>query len=671
MNLAQEHREDLRRSGLDDEAVKACEFESVRPHDFKGLKGVESAYRLPYFNLDGTRNCAERLKLFPPISDASGHKRKYHQAKDSSPSLYLPPLIDWKAVAADPSQAITITEGEKKSVALCQRDIKAIGLGGVWNWRVKLDSGDRLDIPTLDLFTWEGRRVEVVPDSDCWRKDKRNALLGLFWLAMVLVMRGAEVVFVILQDERGRKVGADDFIVSRQGDFLNQWPMLERIQLDDQRLAEVALWHQKLKAKQATQDAFRDRTADDLILTEAVGLYTVTSAMHALTLEFDNLHVRGTGVITELSVSVGSIALREHIDLNLKSDHAQTQLARNLHALCEYIPWKVLLPRACSLVLKRYRQGAPLLRLDKQTVCEPLSFVVNPLVLKRKPTVLFGHGGTGKSTLALTTGLLVSVGGSLAGMAAVKGRPLYLDWEDSEEVHTRRLHALQAAHPELGEGYVEYRRCVEPLARMTHELGRTLQREGTTYLIIDSLLAAAGGGSDAEATEQFFAALRMLDVATLIIGHVAKGPIDGQNTATIYGSVFNSNFARSTWELQIEQELGDDSAVLGLFHRKTNLTRKHHPIGLKVTQNEMGAHIHYEAHDLGDTAELEKSLPLASRIRNLLDSDGTPRTSKQISDELGVKLGTVKSCLSKGKKHKWSLIGEHGDKEALWTTIAS
>src|SRR6185312_10698626 len=133
--------------------------------------------------------------------------------------------------------------------------------------------------------------------------------------------------------------------------------------LDDRKLAKVAKWHQDWKAKQATQEAFRERTSDDLLLTEAVGLYTVKSAIHSLTLEFDNLHVRGTGVITELSVTVGSIALRENIDLNLKSDRAHTDLAKNLHVVLDNIPWKVLIPRACALVLKRFRQGAPIVRI--------------------------------------------------------------------------------------------------------------------------------------------------------------------------------------------------------------------------------------------------------------------------------------------------------------------
>lgn len=72
MSLAQEHREDLRKSGLNEDMITVCAFESVRPADIK-LKGVESAYRIPYFDLAGTRNCFEHLKLFPPLMDANGH----------------------------------------------------------------------------------------------------------------------------------------------------------------------------------------------------------------------------------------------------------------------------------------------------------------------------------------------------------------------------------------------------------------------------------------------------------------------------------------------------------------------------------------------------------------------------------------------------------------------
>lgn len=661
-SLAPEHLADLHKSGLTDETIVACGFESSRPTDLPH-HGVESAYEIPYFNLDGTKNCFRRLKVFPAQTDVSGHQQKYHQEKGTAPSLYLPPTITWKSIVDDVQQMVVITEGEKKATSLCQCGVPTIGVAGTWNWRQKLDSGDRLVIPTFDQFIWKGRRVELVPDSDCWRAEKHHALSGFYALAMELVLRGAEVVFVILQDVAGRKAGLDDWLVSRQADWQHQWPMLERIQLDEKRLAKVAKWWQDWKTKAATQEALRDRVADDLILTEAVGLYVVRSAAHALTFEFDNLHTHRSSVSAEVTVRVEGVELISQTDLSLKDPAKQTTLARNLQELCWSIGWRVLVPKACALVLKRFRQGAPILWVDEKTLVEQLSFVVNPLVMKNKPTVMFADGGQGKSTLAVMTTLLVTKGTSVAGFSGVKGRALYLDWEDDDSVFTRRHHAIQAAHPELRGEPVGYLACTQPLARMTQELSRRIQREGITYLVIDSLLKAAGGGSDAETTEQLFAALRILNTATLIIAHVPKPQANGPTTPTIYGSVFSSNFARSTWELKTEQEIGEDSAVIGLFHRKSNLTRKHAPLGIKVTQDKDTTVIRYESHDLTQTEEIKRGLPIPSQIRNLLD-DGVHRTAKRVANDLGLLVEKVKSPLSKGVKHnKWMAIRNEGQED--------
>lgn len=134
MNLSPEHRGHLYDSGLNDEMIQSCQYESVRPHDLK-LKGVESAFRLPYSTIDGVRNCFERLRLFPPILDENGHRRKYHQEKDTPPSLYLTPTVDWKDIASDPTQTIAFVEGEKKlqawlSAPSMQLVLAACGAGG-------------------------------------------------------------------------------------------------------------------------------------------------------------------------------------------------------------------------------------------------------------------------------------------------------------------------------------------------------------------------------------------------------------------------------------------------------------------------------------------------------------------------------------------------------------
>ena len=190
-----------------------------------------------------------------------------------------------------------------------------------------------------------------------------------------------------------------------------------------------------------------------------------------------------------------------------------------------------------------------------------------------------------------------------------------------------------------------------------------------TFVVLDSLMAFTGGDASAEAAGRLFAALRQLNVTCLSLGHVPKQKAEGQEEHTVYGSVFNSNYARSVWELKCEQETSADSAVLGLFHRKSNLSRKHAPLGLRVTHNAEGTYVRYESYNLSATTELLNALPLPARIRNLLDSDGIPRSSKTISEELGVKQATVQATLSRYKGHKWGRIGENH--EAKWTTMNS
>src|SRR5262245_4220866 len=109
--LASGHRTDLRASGLTDDTIAALQFASVCPSDIP-VHGAQSAYELPYFNLDGSLNCFKRIKLVPAVKDADGHTQKYWQPPASQPGLYLPPsFFSWQTVARNSQTAVTITEG--------------------------------------------------------------------------------------------------------------------------------------------------------------------------------------------------------------------------------------------------------------------------------------------------------------------------------------------------------------------------------------------------------------------------------------------------------------------------------------------------------------------------------------------------------------------------------
>ena len=666
MALAPEHLVDLQNSGLSDATIAALGFHSVRPADLP-IKAAQSAYKIPYHDLNGNLNCFYRLKLIPPVQDADGHTMKYFQEPGSRPQLYIPPIVSWRQVSRTRSIPVTITEGEKKAACACQCGLVAAGVGGVWNWTSTIGSGDKLILPILDEFEWTDRPVLLCPDSDAWHEGKEHTILGGFFaLGKELQQRGAAVRFVRLPDLHGSKAGLDDWLIVPGNDVAQSWEKLERLPLDDARFSALAAWYRRWKDKQITQASFSQHDFEALDLSETAGLFTVRSAKHSVLVTFDRLHDNRGSVSAEVTVQVGATVLIEAVDLNLKSDSAHVKLASSLKMYSTTIPWKPLLQKSCALVLRRYRRGEPPAHLTKDTPVEPLTFAINPLVPRRKPCILFADGGKGKSTFALLLGMIVSTGATVAGLSALKGRALYLDWEDDKDVHTRRLRAIQAGHPDLIDAEVQYLRCAEPLCKLTHDLVRTIQQEGITFVVVDSLLAAAGGDASAEATGKLFAALRVLNVESLCIGHVPKTPMEGQEHVTVYGSVFNQNYARSVWELKTEQEIGEDGAILGLFHRKTNLTWKNHAFGLKVTHNREGASIRYDPFDLSQAAELTNALPLPNRIRTLLD-DGDPRTAKEIADELAANLGSVKTTLSnpRYKGLKWQMLGE--GKATKWT----
>jgi hypothetical protein len=327
---------------------------------------------------------------------------------------------------------------------------------------------------------------------------------------------------------------------------------------------------------------------------------------------------------------------------------------------------KLILQKACSMVLKRYREGEPLRILTVGDPVEPLSYQVNPLVFRKKAAVLFADGGVGKSTVGLLVTMLVARGETVAGISALKGRPLYLDWEDDEEVHKRRMNAIAASHPSLKGAQIHYQPCNgQSLNMLAHTILRRIQTEQITFVVVDSLAASTRGDTGAEAATELFGDIRQLQVGCLFLGHIAKNVGEGQDPS-IYGSVFFKNFARSTWELKKEQEVSSDVSILGLVNRKSNLSRTHEPIGLKVTQN--NAAIHYEPFDLTQANELSKVLPAASQIRTLLESDGMPRFAKDIAEETGLPLATVKSTLSRDQGRKWQKIGEGRDTK--WTVLS-
>jgi hypothetical protein len=114
---------------------------------------------------------------------------------------------------ADPGVPLFATEGVKKGDALVSRDLCAIALIGVWNWRGTNEHGGKTALPEWDYIALIGSKVYIVFDSDVM--EKREVYAALSRLKALLEHRGASVRLIYLPTgEGGLKQGVDDYLAS-------------------------------------------------------------------------------------------------------------------------------------------------------------------------------------------------------------------------------------------------------------------------------------------------------------------------------------------------------------------------------------------------------------------------------------------------------------------------
>jgi len=207
-------------SGLDVEDAEKLHLRWLSPVAARNALRMDyilpyGGIHFPYFGINGkidAATCRVRMLADPIKGFTETGLPKYLQPPGTPPRIYLPPTVEWALITENAETPLIITEGEKKSAAVCKMGLPCIGLGGVWNFQQKDTSVSLL--PDLTKFNWVGRKVTLVYDSD-WsaNKDVRKAA-GV--LARRLAERGAEVKSALLSAAPGGgKVGVDDFLMAR------------------------------------------------------------------------------------------------------------------------------------------------------------------------------------------------------------------------------------------------------------------------------------------------------------------------------------------------------------------------------------------------------------------------------------------------------------------------
>lgn len=390
-------------------------------------------------------------------------------------------------------------------------------------------------------------------------------------------------------------------------------------------------------------------------------LYYLTWTPEMVEMRFDHFHQRSDDIYCELTIrslapGYEAAPLLSQGKLNLRSTQGRKALAKELE---ERMPqeWSSLLTQACVKVLERYRQGEPVIDLATHQPSEGLEYRLRPILRDKETTVLFGAGGSGKTSLALFAALLVQSNTEAAGFLPDPGPVLFLDYEASpDEVH-HRLVAL-AGGLKIDMPHLHYRFCVQPLADEVEEIQRTIFQEHIQVVVVDSLGMACGDEPEkAGPVLAFFRGLRALRVTSLVVHHANR---EGK----LYGNVYVINQARSLYEVKASQETGSSLLHIGLHHRKVNRGQLQKPLGLTLDFADE-THTLITQTDLLTIPDLSVDLPLKEQIRAELLRRKQPTTVKELTESLGktkkdeavlrVILNRYKKLFAKDINDRWAL----------------
>lgn len=355
--------------------------------------------------------------------------------------------------------------------------------------------------------------------------------------------------------------------------------------------------------------------------------------------------------------------------LNLISTQSKTQMINLLTKRYDEINWVEVIEQVCHHVREHIRAGEPVVEISTEDPVDPPEYLVFPLLPKRLPTVLYGLGGVGKSLLALAVGVCVQLPWTDNPLRLdCEDRltnVLYCDWETDRSDIAWRLKCLERGM-RLPAVSIRYRRCVQPLADDLEKIQEAINDHNIGCVIIDSIARAAGGDLNAtDPADRLYRAVRALNVSCLLLAHTAKGSGELGKQTSIYGNAFYTNNARSVWEVKKVQEAGQDDIEVGLFHRKSNVSRLHKPLAYRITFSDDRVTIRYA--DVRGIAEFADGLPLRERILTALNEG--PLTATDLAKAVGASPNIVRARLSDLYRltqlvrvgDRWDLAGRNGN----------
>ncbi|MAF43090.1 MAG: hypothetical protein CMI54_02825 [Parcubacteria group bacterium] len=389
-----------------------------------------------------------------------------------------------------------------------------------------------------------------------------------------------------------------------------------------------------------------------------------------LTAQITKIYEHKRGVIDgeiEITHHDKDIPILSGIRINLTSQSARTTIAKRLKAnpTVEEFDWPKMIDEICAATVKLQREGEPIKELWTSEDIPPLEYLIDPVLMKDIPTVMFGDKGVAKSTLSLLFYVILMLPwydnplGLKAPSRSIK--TIILDWEVPGYIAQWNAKKVQEGMG-LPAFPLYHRRCNYPLADDIEGIRNMIVDLKAEVIIVDSLARAAGGdlSKDTENANRFFAALDNLQVTSLIIAQTSKN--QDEKKKSIYGNALYTYYARSIFELCKSQEINEDTMSIALFHRFSNLTRLQKPMGFKLSFNGVGTKIERQ-----ELSAQEFKGKLTGQQVILAELKRGSKTVIELADSLEWEEKSVRPLLSKMKGRK--LIVNVGPNE--WGLIST
>jgi hypothetical protein len=133
------------------------------------------------------------MKVFPAFEHARGQTVKYLQPPSSGVRLYFP--VATLPAVLQSGEPLWVIEGEKKSLAVAQLGLPAVGICGIEGWHA---AGSRTLLHDFEHINLR-RAVKIVPDADVRSNPAVAGATNRF--AEALERRGARAQIVMLPAE--------------------------------------------------------------------------------------------------------------------------------------------------------------------------------------------------------------------------------------------------------------------------------------------------------------------------------------------------------------------------------------------------------------------------------------------------------------------------------------